>query len=395
MGSATSQKTFIRGVALVIGQNPESYNNGQMSSPGIAISNTTGNCILDFHSNNDIGVNYDSRIISTGGTANTNGGALTLSANTITLTGKTTLGSSTAYVRSAYDALATVDLVNYRTMALKCPFLASNNIYTGNNGFLGTTTFNILTCNNYQPDVYADDVFLATLSTATIYMGSDLTTTKIRGSTIDMTSTGNLKMGSATSTNAFIQNSDGLIIGQNPESYNPVSGFMSAPGMRFTNKAGVSVLDFHSNTVGGTKPDSRILAEGGTTAENKGTLTISAGSIVMKSPTTFQSGMAFGKGNYTSAMFFQSATSLINYNLAPLQSNSGSPKITFQSAFSSIPIVMVTRYDVNMGVTGVSVIMGTYNISTTGFYLELYNTATVNTALANTYGYSYIAFGAY
>ena len=46
------------------------------------------------------------------------------------------------------------------------------------------------------------------------------------------TSGGNLTIGDSTSPNTFIQNSNGLIIGTDPTSYNLVNGTMSSYGMR-------------------------------------------------------------------------------------------------------------------------------------------------------------------
>ncbi len=73
----------------------------------------------------------------------------------------------------------------------------------------------------------------------------------------------------------------------------------------------------------------------------------------------------------------------------------GLTKITFPVAFSSVPTVSITRYAVTGGLTGVYLTMGIYGISTTGFYIDLYNTSPVITVLANAYGYSYTAIGGY
>jgi hypothetical protein len=90
---------------------------------------------------------------------------------------------------------------------------------------------------------------------------------------------GNLTLGSATSTDTLIQNSDGVVMGQTPSSYNPVTGLMNAPGMRFENKSGTSILDFHSNTVGSGQTDSRIISTGGTATALHGTLAMTSGTL--------------------------------------------------------------------------------------------------------------------
>lgn len=91
--------------------------------------------------------------------------------------------------------------------------------------------------------------------------------------------TGNLTLGSATSTNTLIQNTDGVVMGQTPLSYNSVTGLMNAPGMRFENKSGTSILDFHSNTVGSGETDSRIISTGGTATALHGTLAMTSGTL--------------------------------------------------------------------------------------------------------------------
>ena len=53
-----------------------------------------------------------------------------------------------------------------------------------------------------------------------------------------------IKLGSATSPSTFIQNSDSLVIGQTPSSYDGVN-YMSAPGMRFQNVNNFCRFDFH------------------------------------------------------------------------------------------------------------------------------------------------------
>ena len=56
--------------------------------------------------------------------------------------------------------------------------------------------------------------------------------------------------------------------------------------MRFGNGAGNSFIDFHSNTLGGTQPDSRIISQNGTTSAYGATLGIQSGTINMAGTTT-------------------------------------------------------------------------------------------------------------
>jgi hypothetical protein len=106
-------------------------------------------------------------------------------------------------------------------------------------------------------------------------------------------------------------------------------------------------------------------------------------------------GLCFGKGNLTSNQFIQTGSALLNHNVYPQAIMTGFTQITFPVAFSSVPTVNITRYAVNGGLTGAYLIMGVYNISTTGFYIDLYNSSPVTIVLANAYGYSYSAIGGY
>ena len=111
--------------------------------------------------------------------------------------------------------------------------------------------------------------------------------------------------------------------------------------------------------------------------------------------TYFQNGMAFGKGNINSPSFIQTGQALLNQNVYPQAIVTGFAQIIFPVAFSSIPTVTLTRYAVTGGLIGAYLIMGIYGISTTGFYIDLYNSSPVTIVLANSYGYSYSAIGGY
>ena len=188
-----------------------------------------------------------------------------------------TLGSSDSPVRSAYLAVSGDDLVNYQAMAQKCAFLGLSNLFTEVNNFKGdyNTFLGELRCNNYQAFTPASgNIDWGTQTSGTNNFCGNNSKTKMRGTQIDITPSGNLTLGSATSKNTFIQNTDGLIIGTNPTTYDPVNGIMSPYGMRICNYAGNSFIDFHSNTVAGTAQDSRIISSGGTNTAYGATLSI-------------------------------------------------------------------------------------------------------------------------
>jgi hypothetical protein len=91
-------------------------------------------------------------------------------------------------------------------MSGKSVLLVASNAFTGTyNSFSGEVR-----TANYQAFTTAGDINLGTLTS------------------------GKIKMGSATSPNTYIQNSDSLIIGQNPASFNGTNS-ISAPAMRFQN----------------------------------------------------------------------------------------------------------------------------------------------------------------
>jgi hypothetical protein len=92
----------------------------------------------------------------------------------------------------------------------------------------------------------------------------------------------NIEIGSATTVNTFIKNSNGLIIGKNPSTYVPSTGLMTGEGVRFTNDTQTSLIDFHSTTLTGQQDyTGRIIVQNGTTV-NSGTMSISSGSIAIE-----------------------------------------------------------------------------------------------------------------
>ena len=115
----------------------------------------------------------------------------------------------------------------------------------------------------------------------------------ITGLGTSVNSTGSLSLGTNTTTtaltignssldNTLIKNKNALIIGKNPETYVTATGLMTAPGIAFLNVAGSCQLGFHSNTLGNTENDARILvqsglASGAATAD----MTIQAGTITL------------------------------------------------------------------------------------------------------------------
>ena len=131
--------------------------------------------------------------------------------------------------------------------------------------------------------------------------------------------TANLTLGSATSTDTLIQNSDGVIMGQTPASYNPVTGLMNAPGMRFENKSGSSFLDFHSNTVGSGQTDSRIISTGGTATALHGTLAMTSGTIYLSAMDT--TNISNLTTNINSSTKIELVSPLINLNATVVKVN--------------------------------------------------------------------------
>ena len=131
--------------------------------------------------------------------------------------------------------------------------------------------------------------------------------------------TANLTLGSATSKDTLIQNSDGVIMGQTPASYNPVTGLMNAPGMRFENKSGSSFLDFHSNTVGSGETDSRIISTGGTATALNGSLAMTSGTIFLSATDT--TNISNLTTNINSSTKIELVSPLINLNATVVKVN--------------------------------------------------------------------------
>ena len=124
-----------------------------------------------------------------------------------------------------------------------------------------------------------------------LFMGNSTGSTSITGLGTAVDSAGSLYLGTNSTTTAItignsaapttlIKNSTALIIGKLPETYVVATGLMSAPGIAFQNVSGSCQLGFHSNTLGNTENDARILvqsgaASGAATAD----MTIQAGTI--------------------------------------------------------------------------------------------------------------------
>ena len=132
-----------------------------------------------------------------------------------------------------------------------------------------------------------------TIDSGSIAITSATGAMSITGLGTSVNSTGSLSLGTNTTTtaltignsvldNTLIKNKNALIIGKNPETYVTATGLMTAPGIAFLNVAGSCQLGFHSNTLGNTENDARILvqnglASGAATAD----MTIQAGTITL------------------------------------------------------------------------------------------------------------------
>lgn len=124
-----------------------------------------------------------------------------------------------------------------------------------------------------------------------LFMGNSTGGTAITGLGTAVDSAGSLYLGTNTTTtaltlgnlslpNTLIKNSNALVIGKNPETYVTATGLMSAPGLALKNVAGSCQLGFHSNTLGNTENDARILVQGGAASgAATASMTIQAGTI--------------------------------------------------------------------------------------------------------------------
>ena len=198
--------------------------------------------------------------------------------------------------------------------------------------------------------------------------------------------------------NTFIKNSNGLIIGTDPTSYNPTTGAMSSYGMRFGNGAGNSFIDFHSNQVGGTSPDSRIISQNGTTSAYGATLGIQSGTINFSAPgganfsgtggVRLNNGFSFNQGYFTSNMIYTGGGQAINRNLGA--GSATTEFISFGMTFAPGAIITLAGYASDAASMGV--VTNFYGTTTTGFTATFYNSRNV-TAPANTWGLNWVAMG--
>jgi hypothetical protein len=282
----SGQLNVISPVAYIAKQG---FNNLEIGSAGVG----SGDTYLNFHSSGN-NINYDSKIVSTGGGATIGGATLSLiasavkmdtilpytSGNTIELGDKTISSIYGVRLQGQRSALAYYQAStgqDYPTF-IECASSSSNNTID----FHCTGTLS----GNYDARISCDSATGPGINTATMSLLAKILNLNAL-STININPVGNLTMGSSTSANTFIQNSDGLIIGTDPTSYTPSNGKMTAPGLRFQNKAGLSLIDFHSNTTGAiTDPDSRIISQGGSATAYGGTLEIKSGTISMIGTTT-------------------------------------------------------------------------------------------------------------
>jgi len=261
----SGQLNVISPVAYIAKQG---FNNLEIGSAGVG----SGDTYLNFHSSGN-NISYDSKIVSTGGAATTGGATLTSYANIINLN-----ALSTTTITSPITNITSTNNIVLTTPETKISMQGLNGIILKTSG-AGSVNASI---NFYSSG-------LSPYASRILSFGGDSTVGNGRlemySGTIYVRPLGNLDMGTATSPNTFIRNTDGLIIGKDPISYNSALGTMDAPGMRFLNNGINSLIDFHSNNVGSTNLDSRIHSTGGTAAALNGTLSISSGTINLSAPT--------------------------------------------------------------------------------------------------------------
>ena len=117
-------------------------------------------------------------------------------------------------------------------------------------------------------------------------IGGDATlnngTLQLESGTINITPIGNTTIGSATSVNTFIKNTDSLVVGTNPSSLISSNATIAGTDMRFYNVNTASYFDLYSSRLSTqNSPSSRIYSIGGTSGINTGDLTISSGTIAI------------------------------------------------------------------------------------------------------------------
>ena len=168
--------------------------------PFLTSANTfTGNNTFTNLTANEINCNdYQAKT----GVAVLNLGTLTLGQLNIgSLSSGINFGSLTSPVRSGYNAISGTDVINFTTLANKCPLLTGNNTYTG------TNSFNSINSNEYQSGIGAVNLLTTTSGDITIgsnstkiNVGSNATTielsnVKILGNSLSLKTAGTLTLG--------------------------------------------------------------------------------------------------------------------------------------------------------------------------------------------------------
>ena len=108
--------------------------------------------------------------------------------------------------------------------------------------------------------------------------------------------------------------------------------------------------------------------------------------------------MAFGKGNLTSPVFIQTGSALINQQVQPQKGYTDiGTNVVFPVPFSAKPVVTISRDHKNNTIDTYpnAIVLGIQDLTPSGFTITTWNSNPTFTIMENTYGYSYIAIGAY
>lgn len=259
LGSSTNAQTSIQNSsALIVGTNPATYDgSGYIAGFGMRFYNSSPYSIFDMFSNTGVsGTNPPSaRITVNGGTTSLNQGNLRILSGTIDLTsgtGDINLLSSAGVVKIEGLQISNLSITPITPSAtVEICRTAGNALFMGNStGSMSITGLGT-----------------AVDSAGSLYLGTNTSTTA-------------LTIGNLSLPNTLIKNSNALVIGKNPETYVTATGLMTAPGLALKNVAGTCQLGFHSNTLGNTENDARILVQSGAASgAATGDMTIQAGTI--------------------------------------------------------------------------------------------------------------------
>ena len=270
---------------------------GQTYPTWIESTTNGSNAHFDFHCNGASDVDFDARIICDTATTGTALGTATMSlvasaikmnnilpytTNGPILLGDKAFGDYGVRLQGIKSALSYYQAVGqtYPTWVEVASDGSSSYIDFHNNKF-SQVDYDARIAVEFGSSGTVDGTGIMTLTASVINMNTL--------AAININPVGNLNLGSSTSVNTLIRGTNGLIIGATPASYSPTLGTMNAPGLRITHGTGGALIDFHTNTVGGTNFDSRIYATLGTTAQAMGSLELQAGTLNLTGTTMIAS----------------------------------------------------------------------------------------------------------